>query len=243
MKKSIEVCFSPKLFELYDAKESIVVVIDVLRATSSLCVAFENGVEKVIPVSTLEKAMTYKAQGYLIAAERNGEKIADADFGNSPFSYMDKKIKGKTIVFTTTNGTQAIHAACKAEQVVIGSFLNLDVLCHWLSKQQRNVIFLCAGWKNKFNLEDTLLAGAVTQYLIDTEKFYADCDSARTAAYLYGMAKNDLYKFLENSSHRKRLERLHIEKDIAYCLTPNQTSVIPVLEGECLVRMNAVGHP
>ena len=235
-KLNIEVCFSPALFELFDSKESIVVVIDVLRATSSICIAFENGVEKIIPVSKVADALSYKSQGYLVAAERNGETLDGFDFGNSPFSYMSEKVKGKKIALTTTNGTQAVHSAKDAHQVVIGSFLNLDALCDWLIKQNRNVICLCAGWKNKFNLEDTLFAGAVVQQLKNSGKFHADCDSSLSSEYLYDLAKHDLNKFLENSSHRKRLERLHIEKDIAFCLTPNQTKVIPILEGDCLVK-------
>ena len=233
----IEVCFSPALFELFDLKESIVIVIDVLRATSSICIAFENGAERIIPVSKVEDAMTYKGKGYLVAAERNGETIDGFDFGNSPFSYTREKVKGKKIALTTTNGTQAINAARNSHKVVIGSFLNLDALCDWLKEQNKNVICLCAGWKNKFNLEDTLFAGAVVQQLKNSEKFYSDCDSALASEYLYSLAKNDLYKFLENSSHRKRLEKLHIDKDVAFCLTPNQTDVIPVLEGDCLVKL------
>jgi 2-phosphosulfolactate phosphatase len=237
MKRTIEVCYSPQLFDLFYHREHIVVVIDVLRATSSICVAFEYGADHIMPVATVEESLAMRKEGYLVAAERNGEVVKGFDFGNSPYSYMDPKIKGSSIALTTTNGTQAIQAAKNAYQVAIGSFLNLDALCKWLKHQDRSVVCLCSGWQNKFNLEDTLLAGAVVNQLKNAFRFTADCDSAIAADHLYQIARGDLYGFLENSSHRKRLARLHIDKDIRYCLRPNQTRVIPVLKGDRLVKL------
>ena len=233
-KPSIDVCFSPALFNLYESSGSITVVIDILRATSSICVAFEHGVRSIIPVSTVEEALQYKSKGYLIGAERQGEMLEGFDFGNSPFSYMDPVIKGRDIVLTTTNGTHAFNVAKNAFKVVAGSFLNMDVLIEWLKEQQQHVIFLCAGWKNTFNLEDTLFAGAMVYKLKKHFEFSTGRDSCIAAEYLYMLARNNMYKFLEESSHRLRLERLHIEKDIEYCLTPNQAHVIPSLEGIAL---------
>lgn len=236
-KKTLDVCFSPALIHLHDISNSIVVVIDVLRATSSICVGFAHGVKSIVPVATVEESLAYKAKGFLIGAERNGEMLGGFDLGNSPFSYMDPKIVGRDIALTTTNGTQAIEAAKKAHTVVAGSFLNLDVLCKWLRKQDRNVLMLCSGWKNSFNLEDTLLAGAIVDQLQNDFDQSALFDSALAAQHLYQLAKDDLYLFLENSSHRKRLEKLHIDKDIKYCLTPNQANVIPVLKDGVLVNV------
>ncbi len=239
-KNIIEVCPSPRLFDLYDHEGSIVVVIDILRASSSICVALEHGAERIIPVADVAEAKAYREKGFVIAAERNGEMIEGFDFGNSPFSFMGENVKGKSIAFSTTNGTQAINVAKNAHQVVIGSFLNLDALCDWLLKQEKDVLCLCSGWKNRFNLEDTLFAGAVVHRLKNSGLSDTQCDSAIAAEHLYLSAKDDMYRFLENSSHRKRLERLHIERDIEYCLTPNQTRVIPVLQGEMLVKMEEV---
>ncbi|MEO5569972.1 MAG: 2-phosphosulfolactate phosphatase [Bacteroidia bacterium] len=234
-KPTIDVCFSPALFHLYDPKECIIVVIDILRATSSMCVAFEHGANSIVPVSTVEETLLYKEKGYLTGAERNGEPLEGFDLGNSPFSYMDPKIKGRDIALTTTNGTRAINAAKKnAYQVVIGSFLNMDVLMQWLKEQKRDVICLCAGWKNTFNLEDTLFAGAMVYKLKKDFDFSLGRDSCIAAEYLYMLGKNDMYKFLGESSHRLRLERLHIEKDIEYCLSLNKTSVVPILQGDAL---------
>ncbi len=233
----IEVCFTPNNFHLYDNASSIVVVIDVLRATSAICTALFHGVEKIIPVSSIEEAKAWQAKGYLVAAEREGVVVRGFEFGNSPFSYMTEKVKGKEIVITTTNGTLALEVARSSYKVVAGCFLNIDILYHWLLKEDRNIILLCSGWKNKFNLEDTLFAGALVNRLLQSGKFMTECDSAMASNYLYEQAKSDLYAFLDCSSHRKRLEKLSLEKDIRYCLTPNLTPVIPILEGNGLVKL------
>lgn len=234
-RKHIEVCFSPYLFNLHKEEYQIIVVIDVLRATSAICAAFENGVKSVIPVETIEEAKAYQDKGYLVGAERNGEIVEGFDFGNSPYSYMTEEIKGKEVVLSTTNGTRAIELAKEADTVVIGSLLNLDALCEWLEKQDKHILCLCSGWQNKFNLEDTICAGAITEYLINTGKFKSDEDSSIAAKYLYISAKDNYLGYLKSSSHRRRLKNLNLNEDIKYCLTPNQTRAIPVLENGKLV--------
>ncbi|MDF2450361.1 MAG: hypothetical protein K0R26_2865 [Bacteroidota bacterium] len=234
---NIEVCYTPQAYHLFHKQEAIVVVIDVFRATSAIVTAFYNGVSKMIPVATVEEAMEYQRNGYLAAAERNGEMIEGFELGNSPFGYMNNKVKGKTIAISTTNGTQAIEASRHASKILIGSFLNLDILCEYLTAQKKDVILVCAGWKNKFNLEDTIFAGAVVHKLINESGFQTTCDSAIASNHLYSLAKNDLYAFLSNSSHRNRLAKLDLERDIQYCLTPNQCPVIPVMAGKYLVKL------
>ncbi|MDG1850437.1 MAG: 2-phosphosulfolactate phosphatase [Flavobacteriales bacterium] len=236
-KRNIQVCMTPKLFSLYADKKSIVVVVDVLRATSSMCVAFENGVKRMIPVSTVEEALEYKNsdEDYILAAERNGKPVKSFDFGNSPQVYLDMDVKGKTVVMTTTNGTKAINIAKKDHEVVVGSFLNLDAIAKWLADKDRDVIIFCAGWKDKFNLEDTLFAGALVAQLLETSLYQDACDAAQAAKFLWGRSKDDLYGFLENSSHRNRLAKLNIDSDVHFCLKLNQTHKIPLLKGDFLV--------
>jgi len=236
-KLKVDACFSPYLYPVYKDSESIVVIIDIFRATSAICTAFEHGAEKIIPVATIEEARAYKEKGFLVGAERNAVQVDGFDFGNSPFSYMGDTVKGKTIVITTTNGTQAIHAARDAYKVVIGSFLNIDALCKWLIDEKRNILLLCSGWKDKFNLEDALFAGAVTEELRKRNEHMEYGDACLALHYLYEMAVKDPYKFLNHSSHKERLARLNLKKDIKYCLTPNQTKVIPVLQGDALVNL------
>lgn len=235
---NIEVCHTPQAYNLFHKEDAIVVVIDIFRATSAIVTAFYNGVSKMIPVATVDEAREYQRNGFLAAAERDGEVIEGFELGNSPFGYMNNKVKGKTIAISTTNGTQAIEASRKSSKILIGSFLNIDVLCEYLLSQKKDVILLCAGWKNKFNLEDTVFAGAVVHKLTtEGNNHVIDCDSAIAARHLYSLAKDDLFEFLSDSSHRKRLAKLDLERDIKYCLTSNQCPVIPVMEGKYLVKM------
>ena len=209
------------------------VIIDILRASSTICVALAGGAKQVIPVGSREEAFAYKSKGYLLAGERNGKKVKGFYFGNSPYEYLNGKIKDKTIVLTTTNGTKAIELSKGADEIVIGSFLNLAVLCDWLIRQNKDVLLLCAGWKNKFNLEDTLFAGAIVHQT--QGHFETNFDAAIAAKQLYEYSKNDLFGHLKNASHYKRLAKLGIKKDIQYCLTPNQAEVIPILKHLSLI--------
>ena len=236
MSRTIEVCLTPALLSLYDIEKSIVVVIDILRATSSITYGIDNGAEAIIPVSNVEDCLNYSDKGYLLAAERNGEVVEGYDFGNSPFSYTKEKVAGKTIVLTTTNGTKAMHMAQeRAHQVVVGSFLNLTALCNWLKVQDKDVLLLCAGWKDKFNLEDTLFAGAVVNVL--RKDFVHFDDSCVAAEDMYLLAKDDLRNYLRKSSHSHRLEQLNIEEDVQFCLKQDLCTTIPVLQEERLVAL------
>jgi 2-phosphosulfolactate phosphatase len=236
MSRTIEVCLTPALLNLYDIEQSIVVVIDILRATSSITYGIDNGAEAIIPVANVEDCLNYDGKGYLLAAERNGEVVEGYDFGNSPFSYTKEKVAGKTIVLTTTNGTKAMYMAQeRAHQVVVGSFLNLTALCNWLKVQDKDVLLLCAGWKDKFNLEDTLFAGAVVNVL--RKDFVHFDDSCVAAEDMYLLAKDDLRNYLRKSSHSHRLEQLNIEEDVQFCLKLDLCTTIPVLQEERLVAL------
>ena len=170
--KKVEVVFSPANFSTYfENKDCTVVVIDVFRATSAICAAFEAGVESLIPVDTLEKAKKYQQDGFLVGAERNAETVKGFDFGNSPLTFKKGDYKNKSIALTTTNGTRAIEVAKRANVVVIGSFINFTSVCQYVEKQDKDVLLLCSGWKDRFNLEDTLFAGAVAQKLSKNLRF------------------------------------------------------------------------
>ena len=185
----------------------------------------------------MKRLPNIKKKGYLVGAERNGIALDGFDFGNSPYSYMNDKINGKTIVISTTNGTQAIDAAQKACKVVIGAFTNITAICDWLDSQNKNILLLCSGWKNKFNLEDSLFAGALTERLLKKSDFQLS-DSALSVSYLYKQAESNPYKFLRNSSHTERLASMGLKHDIKYCLSLDKTKIIPVLEGKYLVRLS-----
>jgi len=232
---SLEVCLSPALLHLYDVKNSIVVIIDVLRATSTICTALYNGAAKIIPVASVEECVNIGRQlGAITAGERDGKIAEGLAYGNSPFEYPRDFIEGKILVLTTTNGTKLLHMAKDAVQIITGSFPNLSAVCDHLAAQGKNVILGCAAWKDRVNMEDTLFAGAVVNRI--KQHFNVNCDSALAAETLYNSAKDDIFGFMRQASHFQRLSRYGLEKDIRYCLTPDGANVLPILQnGELVV--------
>lgn len=225
--RTIDVCLSPDLMHLYPVQERMVVVVDILRATSCMTTALAFGIERIIPVATLDEALARKSEDTYTAGERDGKKVDGFDLGNSPFEYMQPHLKGKTIAFTTTNGTQAIVKSLGALEIVIGSFLNISRVADYIERADTDILIVCAGWKGKFNLEDTLFAGALVDRVQNV--LTPACDAPLAAAHLYRSASENMLAFLRNSSHVQRLARLGIERDIAFCLTPDQYDVLPVL--------------
>lgn len=213
---------------LYKVHDKTVVVVDILRATSCMTTAFAHGIESITPFAKLDDCLAMKSKGFFTTGERDGKMVDGFDLGNSPFEYMEPRLKGKKIAFTTTNGTQAIEKSRAAKEVIIGSFLNLSSVVRHLLFGKNNILVVCAGWKGKVNLEDTLFAGAIVDKLKDFIE--PDCDAPLAAQRLYLAAKDDMVKFLSDSSHVKRLARLNIHKDIEFCLTPDQYQVVPVLK-------------
>jgi len=231
--RCIEVCFSPKLFpEILTKENFIVVLVDILRATTTICTAFENGVQSIIPVATVEEAKIFKDRGFLVASEQDGKKLDFADFGNSAFSFTRERVEGKTLVYCTTNGTRALEMAKHSEQVVIGAFINITALTQWLIGKDKNVVILCSGWKKKFCLEDTIFAGALASRLLDTGNFKTNCDSASASIDLWNVAKPDILSYIEKAAHRSRLKKLGLDDVIPYSFTADQTKVVPVFDGK-----------
>jgi len=235
----IEVCFTPKLFpEILTREHYVVVLTDILRASTSICAAFENGVARILPTATLEEAKKLKSQGFLVASEQDGKTLDFADFGNSAFNFTRENVGGKTLAYCTTNGTRALEVAREAEQIAIGAFINLSALAGWLLSQERNVVILCSGWKNKFCIEDSLFAGAMVEKLLETPEFTTHCDSANAALDLWKIAKSDLNGYIRKAAHSRRLEKLGLDDVIPYSLQCDLTRVIPVYNGKEIVNVN-----
>ena len=235
-KPVLEVCLSPALLHLYDTTGSIVVIIDIFRATSTITAALHNGASSVIPVASVEECISIgkSIPGSVTAGERDGKVAAGLQYGNSPLEYPPLFIKDRTLVLTTTNGTRLLHMVRGASDIVIGSFLNLHALSTWLVAQDKNVLLGCASWKDKFNLEDTLFAGAVINEV--QHSFNINCDSARAAKHLYDCSGgHNFIDFLRDSSHYRRLAVYGLEHDMEYCVTPNLHPVVPYLSGREIV--------
>ncbi len=234
-KSSLEVILTPNLLPLYPLQGKVVVVIDVLRATTTMTVALDQGATKVIPVESIEECLSYKDKpDHLLAGERGGQKVEGFSYGNSPFEYMDGVVKGKTLVLTTTNGTRAIKMSSDAKEILIGGFLNFSALTRWLLNESTDTVLLCSGWRDKFNLEDTIFAGAIINNLKDY--FLVDSDSAFAAEKLYLNSRRNMLHYMKQSSHYKRLAKFGVVNDIKYCLRPDLTNVVPILKDGALVR-------
>lgn len=232
-KPTLYTCLSPALLHLYDLNNAIVVIIDVLRATSTIATALHNGAKCVIPVDSVAKCIELGRKiDAITAGERDGQIAEGLQHGNSPFEYPVSFVKGRTLVLTTTNGTKLLHMALErgAGQVVTGSFPNLSSICDFLLSRRQNVVLGCAAWKDKVNLEDMLFAGAVVSRV--KTHFSINCDSSGVAETIYGNAQQDLYAFMraKNASHYQRLTGFGLEKDIRYCLTPDIANVLPFYE-------------
>lgn len=236
-KHKIEVCFTPAVYQRYHNTASNVVIVDILRATTSIITAFMNGVNKLIPVGTLEEAKAYKDKGFMVAAERDGIVRDFADFGNCPSNFSKERVAGKDIVYSTTNGTQAITMAKDCHMVAIGGYTNISALADHLISDKRDVVILCAGWKDKFNIEDTLFAGALAEKILKDKHFWTDCDSTFASIDLWNIAKNDLSSYLEKAAQRHRLKKNKLDHCIEYCHTADLTKIIPVLKNSSLVTL------
>ena len=237
-KPTLYTCLSPALLHLYEVSTSIVVIIDVLRATSTIATALNNGAKSIIPVDSVAECIKLGKQMEVITAgERDGKIAEGLTYGNSPFTYPKEFIKGKTLVLTTTNGTKLLHMALaeNAKAIITGSFPNLSAVCKFLIDQKLSVVLACAAWKDKVNLEDTLFAGAVIDRV--KEHFSINCDASKIAETLYNEAKDDLYEFMKSkdASHYHRLTNYGLEKDIRYCLSIDADNVLPMYDSGRLV--------
>ena len=240
-KPRLEVCLSPALLHLYDTTASVVVIIDIFRATSTITAAIHNGARCVVPVASVAECIELgdTIPGSITAGERDGKVAEGLQYGNSPLEYPGDFIQGKTLVLTTTNGTRLLHMIEGASDIVIGSFLNLRAICDFLLQRGQNVLLGCASWKDRFNMEDTLFAGAVVHHI--GHAFDINCDSARASGVLYEMAqRTSLIDFLKDSSHYRRLASYGLEEDMAYCLSPDKHPVVPILSGTEIIALNNV---
>ncbi|MCU7692928.1 2-phosphosulfolactate phosphatase [Haoranjiania flava] len=242
-KPTLFTVLSPKLTDLYNLDGCIVVIIDVFRATSTIASALYNGAERVIPVAQVDACIEIgKELNAITAGERDGKIIEGLLHGNSPLEYSREFIENKTLVLTTTNGTQMLHLALErgADEIITGSFPNLNSVCAHLKLRRKNVILACSGWKNRFNMEDTLFAGAVIDNVKDF--FEIHCDSSLMAQNLFKVQKKDLKTFAALTTHWHRLAKYGLENDMLYCLSENVADVLPFYDKtkQCLYSKTSI---
>lgn len=236
--RNLYTCLSPALLNIYDISNSVVVIIDVLRATSTIATALYNGAECVIPVASVPRCIELGQEvGGITAGERDGRVAEGLSYGNSPFEYPRSFIEDKILVLTTTNGTKLLHMALDngAPEIITGSFPNLSAVCRHLIASGKDVLLGCSAWKDRVNMEDTLFAGAVVNRI--KEHFTIHCDSSKMAESLYLEAGEDRFEYMKKrgATHYHRLSNYGLEKDIRYCLEEDGANVLPIFIGDRLV--------
>lgn len=237
--KKLDICLSPTLYPYQKFNsETIVVVIDIFRATSTFCVALSQGASSILPLATIEETLEYKNKpDFVIAGERNGYKLDGFELSNSPFDFIDNpKLKDKNIAFTTTNGTQAIALVKDDAQVVIGSFLNISSIAKWLCEQQKDTLLLCAGWKNLINYEDTLFAGALAKRLVASGVFSSNTDSFSVSQTMYDEGKDNLMEYIYQKSPRLLGRKEELHENFIFCLQQDLLTNVPIYKNGVLVN-------
>ena len=218
-----------------EAKGKTVVVVDVLRASSTIVQACESGVERIIPVATVEEAAkllaTLERKKTLLGGEREGLPIDGFDLGNSPLEYTSQVVKGKTLIFTTSNGTAAITKSASAREIVLGCFLNLSaVVTHVISSRAKKVAVLCAGDLGRLSLEDFVCGGHVVDRIVDGTRASMVLNDGAVAARALANALGDVGEAVRNSSHGLRLAELGFEDDLKFCSKVDNYVTVPIVE-------------
>ena len=238
----LDLCFSPELLPLYDLRGKVAVIVDILRATSTIVTALGEGITHVFPVASLDECTAYgQEHGCLTAAERGGVPAAGFDLGNSPFGFLEsgRPLSGRALTISTTNGTTALRRSLAAEAVVVGAFLNLAAVAGFARQQQRDVLVVCAGWKGQFCLEDTVFGGALAERL-EADFDIRSSDVALAALHLWQQAKADLPAYLLQSAHVRRLNSLEASEDFDFCMQiDSYADVLPVWQHDRLVALRS----
>lgn len=232
----IEVSLSPALYPYRTIRDHhATVAIDLLRATTAVCAAFQAGCSSVVPLDTLEGLLPYRELGFKLAAERGGKKVGDAEYGNSPTEYLRHDMSGIKLAYSTTNGTVTILRGADADLTLVGSFSNLTALCERLQKEDMDVVLLCSGWQQDFCIEDTLVAGAIIEKLSTLNSQFSIHSDAATMAYaMWQLAKDDPYEYCQRCTHVHRLYGLGAAEDVRFAFRQDTCPVVPVLKNGIL---------
>jgi 2-phosphosulfolactate phosphatase len=244
--KSVDVLFTPADFgqlKCDDLSRTTCVVFDVLRATSSMVTGLANGAAGVIPVAEISEALEWRAKlpTCLLAGERHGFRISaketgsiDFDMGNSPREFTRERVEGKSIVMSTTNGTRALRACHGAQNVLIGSFLNLFATADRVRElNPERLVVICSGTYEEASFEDTLGAGGIVDLIWDKYTAGHISDAAQIARLIYQGARRDLYKAMEFAWNGRRLLGIaELQPDVAFCLQENAYSIVAMADRE-----------
>jgi 2-phosphosulfolactate phosphatase len=238
----IDVFFSVQAFNEEDLRGKSAVIIDILRASSSIVTAIDAGAKKIIPVEDMSDAVkiarTMDTNDYLLCGEKNGVKIEGYHLGNSPLEYTTESVGDKTLIFNTTNGTRAIKKANLANRIYIGSFLNQEAILKAIKQHDDEVVLICSGWRGRLALEDSMFAGSLLYQLFDGHLPDKTKDGAKVAFGLYEKFKDELEETIKKSDHAFRLRNLVPEDDVPFCCQVNKFDVLPGMRDGLITNLN-----
>ncbi len=237
----IDLYFTPSEVQDGDLTDKLVIVIDVLRASTTAAAALANGAREIIPVASIDAAGELKQklgkEHVLLCGERDGVKIEGFDLGNSPAEYESKAVKDKALIFCSTNGSKAMLKGGQGLFCLIGGLVNLSEVLRFALREQKDTAIICSGLAGKFSFEDAVVGG---KYITELEKKLGreldKNDGSRAAAYLFRREEADLFSALRNSVHGKYLVSLGFEADIREAARLDSIPVVPLFTGGRIVR-------
>ncbi len=229
----VDIQFLPSPLNTNFLSDRVVVVIDVLRATSVMVHALSEGALDVIPVATVEEAFqrlkSFPSGAALLGGERGSRRIEGFDLGNSPREYMADRVKGKRLILTTTNGTKAFHSVSSGEEIMAGTFFNMGAIAEKCFDLDRDLLIFLSGDKGNFSLEDTVCGGMLVDRVIHRgRKPVSLTDASHTARILYQRFKDNLLEAFRLSHHGRELIDLGLEEDLSYCAQTDTTDIVPI---------------
>jgi 2-phosphosulfolactate phosphatase len=235
----IDLSFNAVQFDDLQLREKNIIVLDVLRASTTITIALKNGAREIIPVASIESAVKISGSLFgevtLRGGERNGKIIEGFNLGNSPLEYNETAVKGKSIIYCTTNGSVAMAKSRYARILAIGSFINLTATTNFIRDEKKDFLFICAGRANtigNFSLEDAVCAGVMIQNLLKTESLDVELSDSAKAAYAISKSfGRSILKMLKNSEHGKYLIEQGFAEDLKICAQIDSVPVLPILAG------------
>lgn len=235
----IDLSFSAMQFDDLQLRDKNIVVVDVLRSSTTIAVALQNGAREIIPVASIESAVKISGSLFgevtLRGGERNGRMIEGFNLGNSPREYTEPTVRGKSIIFCTTNGSVAMAKSRHARNMLVGAFVNLSAVVEFMKAAKEDFLFICAGRSSSagsFSLEDTVCAGMIVDRLMNSHVDAVELsDSARAARALFKAHGKSILKMLKSSEHGRYLEEIGFGEDLKVCAGIDTVPVLPMLTG------------
>lgn len=237
----LDVTFLPSELAAKSLRGTLAVVIDVVRATTTITTALAQGCAFVLPVLHIDEAFELQrqwaqnSQRPLLGGERGGQRVEGFDLGNSPREYTPNVVEKKGIIFSTTNGTRTLLALKGAAPILIGSFLNLSAIAQYILRrpsqgQENSVILACSGVVNTFSLEDAVCAGMFVHVLSAAVPEISKTPAATAAEILYTYYQADLLAMLQNSDGGRRVAQIGLAQDLAACAEVDKYPIVPIFQ-------------